>query len=530
MWRNLRATSGLAALLVFGTAGCVDLAVNNPNAPDAARALRTAGDVEALISGAYSRWLYQMDYEGPSMFLSVAANQHSAPWANSGMEYYGRIPRVPTYNNPGAADVGNLVYAWTQSWRVLSAVHDGLHMIDSGVVDLKANTIRAQAFGKYMQGLAHGTLALLYDSSYIYDETMDPAAMKTAGKLYGYKDVMDAALGYLDQAATLASANTFTIPSSWMGSNVSSATLAKLAHSYAAIFRASVARTPTERKAVDWTKVVADANAGVTANWMRVFNCNTGLFCGNGGNLYNMLVDGWEMQSNWVLGMADTSGEYQAWVATALTDMQPFIIQTPDTRWPQGADEDAQRAAPGSMFIMQANDQGTWSRPDRGTWRWSYYAQPVEPWYTTYTIEGEGSVPEVRVEELAALKAEAAYYATDYAAVESFVNATRTLHGLNQTNSGTAAGVNTSCVPKLPSGACGDLWEMFKWEKRLETIFGGPLSVGFYFDARGWGDLIEGTFLQFPMPYRETQMLGRSPYDYGGIGGNFGAPISTYGW
>jgi hypothetical protein len=126
-----------------------------------------------------------------------------------------------------------------------------------------------------------------------------------------------------------------------------------------------------------------------------------------------------------------------------------------------------------------------------------------------------------------ALVAEADYYRGDLAAVASFVNETRTLHGLQATD---ASGANPDCVPRLPSGACGDLWEMLKWEKRLETQFAGPLRVGWYFDGRGWGDLIEGTVLQFPVPWGEMEILGREPYDYGGVGGAWGAPPDGYGF
>ena len=126
-----------------------------------------------------------------------------------------------------------------------------------------------------------------------------------------------------------------------------------------------------------------------------------------------------------------------------------------------------------------------------------------------------------------ALVAGGYYYAGRLANVATFVNATRTLHGLNATD---AAGTNTSCVPKLPDGSCGDLWEMFKWEKRLETEFAGPLRIGWYFDGRGWGDLMEGTILQFPVPYKEMQILQQPVYDYGGVGGKFGAPVGTNGY
>ncbi len=537
MWRRMpKATSGLAALLVVGMAGCVDLNVQNPNAPDASRALATAGDVESLIAGAYTRWLYALSYDGPAMMWSVASGEHVAPWANAGMEYYGRIPRVPTANNPGHPDVGQLTTAWTQSYRVIAAIRDGLQKIDSGKVTLAdaAATLRARAYAKYMQGIAHGTLALLYDSAFVYDETIDPKNVQ----LQDYKTVMTAALGYLDQAITLAGSGSFTIPDTWMSQSVTSATLVQLAHSYKARFRAAVARTPTERQAVDWTKVAADANAGVTSDWEITFDCLPGrnVFCGGDENaaIIYIMFSGWQMQNNWVAGMADQSGHYQAWVNTPLLSKQPFMIFTPDSRWPQGGNaalpdstnERLQLASPGDFYGMNSGDSRIWNRPDRGTWRWSYYEQRTEPYFTAGNLE-EGTIPEVTVEEMQALVAEAAYRAGNLATVVSFVNQTRTQHGLQATN---AAGLNVDCVPKLPNGTCGDLWEMFKWEKRLEVQFAGLLRSGWYYDSRGWGDLMQGTILQIPVPYREMQILLRSPYDYGGVAGTFGAPVGTYGY
>lgn len=523
--RIAKATSGLTALLLIGVVGCTNLDVTNPNAPDAGRALATPGDVEALIGGAFNRWTNVGSYYGPTMFLSNASGEHVAPWANAGMEMYARIPRIPTNNTAGAANVGNLTRAWFESYGAIAAVRDGLKQIDDGKVDLGTDgNLRAHAYGKFMQGLAHATIAALYDSGFVYDETSDP----TAVQLQGYQDVMNAALGYFAEAATLAGSGSFTVPASWMSQDVPSATLAQLAHSMAARFRAAVARTPTERQAVDWTQVVADVNAGITADWDITQDCNTQEFCNLGGNdavLYR-LSDGWQMQNNWVAGMADTSGAYQAWVATPLADKQPFILHTPDTRWPSGADEATQLANPGEYYSMNSGGTRVWSRPDRGTWRWSYYEQTYEPFYTFGNITGAGSIPLVKVEEMDALKAEAAFYGGNMQAVADFVNATRTTHGLIATD---AAGTNTNCVPRLPNGSCGNLWEMFKWEKRLETQFAGPLRIGWYFDGRGWGDLLQGTILQFPVPYREMLLLSESPYNYGGVADPvWGAPAGTY--
>jgi hypothetical protein len=514
-------TSALAALLLVGMAGCVDLDVVNQNDPDAGRALRTPGDVEALIAGSYSRWLQIQWYDGFTMMMSNASGEHVAPWGNAGMEHYARIPRVPTTNAAGAADVGNLTYAWFQAYGAIAAVRDGLKQIEDGVVDLGvAGNLRARAFGKYMQGLAHATIATVYDSGFVYDETVDP----TAVTLQGSQDLMTAALGYFADAITLAGSGTFTIPAEWMSVDVPSATLVQLAYSQRARFRAAVARTPTERAAVDWVAVAADAASGVTADWETFSRCFPHVFCDEGVG-YRQFA-GWQMQNNWVAGMADTSGAYQAWIATPLSSKQPFIIHTPDTRWAQGADEATQLANPGEYYVMNTGGTRIWARPDRGTWRWSYYEQQYPKFYVHGQVD-QGFLPTITVREMKALIAEAAYRAGNLGALATFVNETRTLHGLNATDAG---GTNTSCVPKLPNGTCGDLWEMFKWEKRLETQFAGPLRSGWWLDGRGWGDLMQGTILQFPVPFREVQLLQKTPYDFGGVGGSYGAPVGTYGY
>jgi hypothetical protein len=99
-------------------------------------------------------------------------------------------------------------------------------------------------------------------------------------------------------------------------------------------------------------------------------------------------------------------------------------------------------------------------------------------------------------------------------------------NGLNAT---TSTGVNTSCVPRLPNGTCGSLFEMLKWESRMETWQRGPYAASWYFNGRGWGDLYIGTPLQFPIPADQLQVLGLgAAYTFGGIGGTMAAPKSSY--
>ena len=518
------------ALLLCSAVACVD-GVPNVNEPDGDRVLSTPDELKAYLGEAYGQWYRVHWYHGPTMFLSAAAGEHGSPW-HATVERYSRIPRVPTSNRAKLAptDPNHLTTAWYDAYEAIAIVREALTRLVNGTIDLGAGgNLRAMAYGRFVQGLAHGTIALLYDSGYVYDETIEP----TGAVLQDYETVMAAALDYLADAAALAGQGSFTIPAAWMSQDVSAETLA---HSWRARLLANLPRTAVERAAIDWDAVISDVNAGLTEDWHSHTQCSEGLFCDDALR-YRMYYN-WQMQDNWYAGMADQSGNYQAWIGTPVYDKMPFLVVTPDTRWPQGPDEATQLVNPGERFVVNRGQYATaacapsfpwrlWSRPDRGTWRWSYYGQVVEPFYSWTNSDQDGPLPLVTVREMRALVAEARYRAGDLAAVASFVNETRAPHGLNATDAG---GTNTSCVPRLPDGSCGDLWEMFKWEKRLETQFAGPLRLGWYFDGRGWGDLMEGTVLQFPVPYGEMEILGRPAYDYGGVGGAWGAPVGTYGY
>jgi hypothetical protein len=533
-----KATLGLAALLLIGTVGCVDLEVQNPNAPDTERALADPANVESLIRGGMTSWHYVLWYDGgPTGFLSATAFEHGAPWANMGVEQYARIPRIPMNNDPGDPEITYLTAAWENSYAAINQVAAGMFAIKEGLVDMGADELRAQAFGKFIQGLAHGSVALLYDSGFVFDEDTECLADGTCGSdpadvpLRPYGEVMARALLSLDEAATLAASGSFTIPATWIGEATSSARLAEIARAERARIRAAVARTPAERAAVDWTTVASDA-AALTADWNFVTDCVT--LCDEALGYRNR--DGWVMHPMWIIGMADQSGEYQSWIGTATADKREFVMQTPDTRFPQGATQAAQEAAPGTFFEFATGGNNlVGRRPDRGTWRWGNYrfvsasAMPTgREIFNDYGNNFEGSIPMWTVREMKGLIAEAGWRgAGGDAALVTFINETRPTHGLSATDVG---GTNTECVPKLPNNSCGNLWEMFKWEKRLETQQQGPMRIGWYFDGRGWGDLMEGTTLMLPVPFREMQLLEQTPYNLGGVGNPTGAPVGNYGY
>jgi hypothetical protein len=72
------------------------------------------------------------------------------------------------------------------------------------------------------------------------------------------------------------------------------------------------------------------------------------------------------------------------------------------------------------------------------------------------------------------------------------------------------------------------MMEAMKYEKRMETAY---TSVArWWIDGRGWGDLIEGTALQYPVPRQEMNARQKQPYPLGGSGGQSAAPRGTYGF
>jgi hypothetical protein len=522
----------VGSLLLLGGGACADLDVANLNDADAARALSTPGDVESLISGSFNSWFQGVhDYSGSSMFQSNAAFQHTAPWGNSGMEFYGRIPRVAIDNSTSAVEYGNFTRAWYRSYRAIAALADGLRALeDPDIADeLGAESVAMdRAYGKFVQGMAHATVALMYDRGFVVTETTD---LTEAQEPLEYDALMDVALGFFDDAISLSSA-TFTLPYNWMQDDITNQDLARYAHSQKARFRAQVARTAAERAAVDWGLVIADVDAGITETKYMEYDWDNGWYL---ESIDYSTDPGWGQLGYWMYGMADPNEDsaYKAWLALPigdknynLPDGRLVLIHTPDTRFPQGADLAAQRANPGYAVRLttEAEAGGTWKRPDRGVWRWSWYK--AGPAFEDYWVEENWFQPEITIAEMDLLKAEALYWQSNMGGAATLINKTREAAGLNATD---ATGTNTSCVPRLPNGQCGDLWEMLKWEKRMETVWTGINMVGWFWDGRGWGDLWKDTPLQFPVPCQELEVLQMLPCNsYGGPGGEGGSPGSSY--
>ena len=122
---------------------------------------------------------------------------------------------------------------------LLAAIADGLRAINSDTVvraGLGADNVRrVRAFGKFVQGLAHANIAVLYDRGYRVDETVTTIDESGQAVLLGEpltsQALMTQAIAYMDQAIAQATGQTWTIPESWMSVNVSSRSPARVTRS-----------------------------------------------------------------------------------------------------------------------------------------------------------------------------------------------------------------------------------------------------------------------------------------------------------
>ena len=497
-------------------AGCADLDVVNPNQPDTDRVLASPEDVQALVGGAYNVWWtanHSSDIGwitntaiGPA--LSVAADAHSSSWGNFFMREISSEPRVALVNSPSHAYANVLEWAWYQNYAALKSANDGLRAMDEGL-DLGKNEAMVRAWAKFIQGISHGQLALTFDQAFIFDESIGPDEVIAGLDLSPYSEVMAAAISQLEEAASIAESNTFTTPGSWLnGTTLSSGELARLAHSYIARFLAGVARTPAERESVNWQRVIAEADKGITKDfgplgdkafwegpWWDVLKSFGGVY------------PGWARMDLRFYGMADTDGDYQAWLAQPVAQRTQFLINTPDRRITGAGGPQTD----GTHVIFAGNCP---FRAERGTYHCSQYADGR---WLEYAETNSGMMTEFMVREVRLLKAEGLMRTGNEAGAAEIINETRVPAGLPPV---TAAGVPDSpdCVPQAPTTTkqCGTLLRALHWEKWVETYHTG---VGTEFtDARGWGWLVPGSAIHIPIPAKELEVLGIPIYTFGGSG------------
>lgn len=526
-----------ASLVVLVGAACDDVLVaENLGSPDVDRVFANPAAVEQTISTGYQAChnaVVKNDVLLPQL-LTLSLESYSG-LNNFSMGQRAAIPRGSIQNYTGAPSTFGDFSAASRAGRLAANALNALDKLiaedvatpENGVTGSVQRDLRARSFAFFVIGCNQGWLAMVYDSA---GRVVNGMPSDSVPPLSGAHDVMDGALAMFDSAIAVANqpdAAGFSIDATWLGGTAhNQANYIRLVRSWRARFRAGVARTPEERAAVDWPKVIADAEAGITTDHTVNSGGSTGWNIGFLGSQMYQDGRGWSQITPMYHGMADASGRYEVWLNQPLNEREPFLIQTPDKRWPAGDTRLAQinnSTNPANLnslpFILAASEDETGA-----PWGNSFY-QSQRTRYIRLS-NNQGAYPEMVKAEIDLLAAEGYIRAGDLPKAAAKINITRvTRAGLPS-----VAGLGRNdpvpggegCVPRVPvplgngvyDTVCGDIWEAMKYEKRMET---GYTSYGrWWFDSRGWGDLPENSATEYPVPYQEMNARQKVPYSLGG--------------
>jgi hypothetical protein len=515
------------ALALFGLTAC-ELGVENFGQPDVRRVLSDAPSVEAAIQGLGSQLNNpQRASESVNTQAKILAEETFASVANFGMA--ARVANRTLISNELGNDnqTGNLAN-FNSFQRVTRLTFNTLAAFNN-LVATNRNTLtptavnRMRAFGYLIAGQSLGMVSAMYDSAAIADESINTTVIPG---LSGATAVNAKAIEYLDSAVVIAGRGMDALPNTWIsGVALDQANFIRLARSYRARYRAAVARTPAERAALPWATIIADATNGITADHVIQINGQTGWGAAfDAGQIY--VTGGWHSVPMKYVGMADSSGAYQAWIATPAASRRSFLVQTADNRWPTGT----------TRALQQANTPNNQILPkyirNRPTGDDVVIAGDGESFYdhrryglTQSNTGVSGPYTDMSKTEMDMLAAEGYIRTAQAALAEPLINISRLRNNLPSVV-GVGAGVvpgGAACVPKLPNGTCGTLLEAMKYEKRMETAFTGYAI--WFTDSRGWGDLPAGTAIEWPVPYQEMQARLQPFYN-----GTRQSGASTYGF
>lgn len=532
---------------LLGLTACSDrLDVTNINNPDVARAYATPAGVEGVIAGlGVQVFNTQRATESVNTQAKILGGESFASVANFGMAARAQIPRSIISNELGNDNQAGNLANFNQFQRVARTAANAIQAVNrlgqnGQTIGSPAQDTRAKAFAFLVLGQALGNLSLAYDSSAIVTPAVPSDEVPSLSHATA---VNTAALAMLDSAIAIANSpsatvgsNGFPLPSTWInGQSVTRDLFVRLARSYKAKYRAGIARTPAQRTAVNWQEVIADATNGITTD----FTVNVG-----GGSGWSATFDvaqmyvvgGWHQMSPLYYGMADVSGGYESWLSTPRDSRRAFVIVTPDKRWPQGTTRAAQQAAAPTQVLppgMYVRNRPTGDDVPLGGYGDSFYDH--RRYGAQNLAANTGPYVELSATEISMLAAEGYIRTNQLPQAIALVNASRTKNGLEAIpTSITSATVpystdKSSCVPQVPvapsftTTACGSLLEAMKWEKRMETAFTGYMV--WFSDNRGWGDLVEGTVYEWPVPYQEMQARQATYYN-----GENRAVKGTYGF
>jgi hypothetical protein len=487
------------ALVAVLISGCESLDVKNENDPDFATAVSRPADVKGVAGGLINSWYTTtMAYEGPGLALYVGSDAGTCSHGNMAMRDFSYEPRIAWDNTPSYGNAAVTETYYKELYATLSSANDVLKKVVVEGMKIEADngsdeTPMVQAVAYLAQALSIGYIGLFFDKGFVVDETTDLAGEVPA---VSYHELMAAAVSSLDKCIALCESNTFTFPASWIpGVTYTQKEVGELANTMAARFLSYGPRNKTENDAVDWAKVLAYANKGLTYDFSPVNDAYVSWY-----------------------------GEYQDYANAAgwgRTDMRLVNMMDPafPSRWTLGADQWAALPPPTTSHKDGVDDRiftdfeylsSCTFRVERGYYHYSCYRYKA---FESFHSDGIGPMPCVKKAENDMLKAEALLHTSNVEGAAAIVNAgTRVTRG------------KLAPVEAVENKVAQAIFH----ERHIELYC---TSCGTQFCIMRKADLLQpGTPLHFPIPGAQLQVNLMDPDSFGPGKGVAGQDFSSGGW
>ncbi len=543
--------AGSAALVVLALAGCksfeglTDLEVTNQNAADRERVLQSWGDNENFVFGSFNAIFEAYSNGYPASALTTMADEGSVSWGNHDARVLSSEPRSAFVNSPSYRFNNHAETPWYGTYEGLSNTYDGLRSVNAdttGAACVEVDCDRLFAYGKFIQGIGHGMLALFFDSAFVLDETIDLFDADGAAidqPFVPYQVMWDSAVSYINQARTLAAGGTWTMPDGKFGlngNNWDGDELASVASLWLAWRWPQVARTSAERDGLPWLTIRQHYTQGMMAGLGDIFLeadgcdqwCNDLLYFG-----HITTSTTWHRADYKTIGQYDensTAGNgtygYVDWLNEATPARNEFpMVGHPDARIIGAGDTDG--TTTGSDFVYRGSSRFPSSR---GTYHYSLYSASK---YEYYPPAETGPMPWIMAVELALNDAEGNLRLNGVSSsVTDVIDDTR---------------VSRGGLPSVAGATEAVVMDAIIYERRIEDFISCHGCA--YFNRRGEGalantqgytgndpdgkpggfdkdgnpvqhhqGLVEGTPRHAAPPGKELEVLQIGIWTYGGVG------------
>lgn len=517
--RRKGATTGLLLSVLTTVASCQSLEVVNPNTPAVNEVFSSGQNLEAALLGSWRAFWgvaqgARTNATYPVKQLAILANEMTSADVGDALSAVTAEPRFPIDNRNQGGWTNRK--PWYDLYESISSAREAYQAIADGGLKVGAvtaaapegtDTQRARVFAKFLIGVNTIYLGMLFDQAYLTDEKTDPSAF--VYELKPAAEVTANGIRILREAiAEARAARDFTLPTTFInGQTYTRDELIRVMHSYIIRARVYGARTPAERAAVNWSEVLAQLDSGITTRSFAQQADQAIAATQSSYYQYSYLQTNGRTNTR-LVGPADTSGEYQRWLARPLGERAQITVVTPDRRIHAASGP----TAAGTRFAYlptqsMSTANGTYMHSRYRSIR--YLVPPANNYHLT------GLITTMSIDEMKFLRAEALLRLNRLSEAAALINPTRVASGLPPvTVTGPPDG--RACVPKRDDGSCGDLFDALQYEKRIE-LYPTEALISFA-DARGWGRLIPGTPLHFPVHGRELELFGFPYYTFGGSG------------